>query len=215
MGNLDKFSEKIQDRLSRQDKEKGEKLLRLDKQMQEMLAKRERFNNMARHMLTSVIEPRMRELTRHFDNSTLEKPGQVAGFQSGCVFSPTDRFPAKVILKLSITSSEYFEHMELHYSLGISPALLKFKRYDSQAFNLESPTCEEEICRWVEVKILDFIETYLQLETHPEYQKDRFVVDPVCDMRFPVAQAAAMVEKDGRAIYFCSEACREEFLKNG
>lgn len=213
MGNLDKFSEKIQHRLFLQEKEKVEKLLRVDKQMKEMLEKRERFHSTAHRILAAVFVPRMRELTRHFENSRLEEPGPAAGFQSTCVFSPTDRFPAKVILNLSVTPSGYFEQMETHYSLGISPALIKYKRYDSQNFNLESASCEEEICLWVETNIFDFIETYLQLETHPEYQKDKFVIDPVCDMRFPISQAAGKVEKNGSIIYFCSEVCKEAFLK--
>jgi len=214
MGNLDKFSEDIRNRLLQQEKEKGEKLLRVDKQMQKMLEKREKFNETAHRILTSVIEPRMQELARHFENSKLEEPGQAAAFQSSCAFSPTDRFPAKVVLTLSVTPSGDLEQMETHYSLGISPGLIKYKRFDSQNFNIESVSCEEEICRWVETKIFDFIETYLQLETHPEYQKDKFVIDPVCKMRFPLSQAAGKVEKDGSTIYFCSEACKEEFVKN-
>lgn len=213
MGNMDKFSEEIRNRLLRQEKEKGEKLLRVDKQMQEMLEKREKFNGTAHRILALVIEPRMQELARHFENSKLEEPGHVAAFQSSCAFSPTDRFPAKVVLNLSVSPSGDFEQIEIHYSLGISPGLIKYKRFDSQNFNLESASCEEEICRWVETKIFDFIETYLQLETHPEYQKGKFVIDPVCNMRFPLSQAAGKVEKDGSTFFFCSEACKEEFLK--
>jgi hypothetical protein len=49
-------------------------------------------------------------------------------------------------------------------------------------------------------KIFEFIETCLQLETHPEYHKDKFVNDPVCGMRFPITQAAGKVERNGSII---------------
>ncbi len=37
------------------------------------------------------------------------------------------------------------------------------------------------------------------------------VTDPVCGTRVEPSQAAAQAEHDGRAYYFCSEACRRAF----
>lgn len=44
---------------------------------------------------------------------------------------------------------------------------------------------------------------------------DPLQLDPVCSMVVTPRRAAARVERDGRAYYFCSQACREAFLRNG
>lgn len=209
MANIGKFSEKIKKRLFLQAKEKAQKLLLLETQMKQLLENRERFNNEAHRVLASAVSPRMQELSLNFENSKL----RIEGFQCICGFSPTERFPASVTLCIDVSSCGYYEQLDIHYKLEINPALMEYVRCDRQTFNLESPICEEEIGEWVEAKILDFLESYLLLETHPEYQKENYVIDPVCQMRITVTQAAAKIEQNGRAIYFCSEVCKEAFLK--
>lgn len=209
MADIGKFSEKIQRRLFQQAKEKAQKLLQVDTQMKQLLEKREKFNSAAYRILTSAVSPRMEELSRNFENSKYK----VEGLQCICEFSPTERFPATVSLDFTLSPSGYYERLDIHYGLEITPALMEYMRYDGRTFNLENPSCEEEIGQWVEAKIFDFIETYLLLETHPEYQKENYVTDPVCNMRFPVAHAANKIEQEGRTIYFCSEVCKEAFLK--
>lgn len=46
----------------------------------------------------------------------------------------------------------------------------------------EMDDSEEAIGQWVEERITEFIDTYLRLETHPLYQKDNIVIDPICGM---------------------------------
>lgn len=57
---------------------------------------------------------------------------------------------------------------------------------------------EEALVDWVEGRILDFIDTYLLLETHPLYQKDSTVIDIVCGMHIPSTSATSTVERHGR-----------------
>lgn len=213
MSDVGEFSQKIERRLFKHAKEKAERLLQVDNQMKRLLEKRERFNSATQRILTSIVYPRMQELSRRFDNSRLMELDKTEGFRCVCEFTSTELFPAAVSLEIALSSSGFYEHLNAHYDLEISPVLMEYTRYDGCAFNLESASCEEEIGQWVETKILDFVDTYLQLETHPEYQKENFVTDPVCQMRFPIAQAVAKIEQKGRSVYFCSEVCREAFLK--
>lgn len=213
MGEIGEFSERIRKCLFQHEKEKAERLLRVDSQMKQLLEKRESFNTVARRILSSVVHPRMQELSRNFENSTLKEPGKVEGFRSVCLFSPTERFPASVSLDFTFSSSGFYERLDVHYNLEIVPALLEYVRYDKYSLNLESASLEEEMEQWVEAKILDFLETYLKLESHPDYQKENYVVDPVCQMRIPMTQAVARIERGDRTIYFCSETCRDAFMK--
>jgi YHS domain-containing protein len=90
--------------------------------------------------------------------------------------------------------------------------LMEFKRSDERNFPLKDLD-REEIGTWVEARIFDFLDTYLQLETHPLYQKDNVVTDPVCGMRFPLLEAVARIERKDETIYFCSEPCKIAYLK--
>ncbi|HKN64276.1 MAG TPA: YHS domain-containing protein, partial [Gaiellaceae bacterium] len=38
-----------------------------------------------------------------------------------------------------------------------------------------------------------------------------YAIDPVCGMQVEVANAAARSERDGVAVYFCSDHCRHRF----
>lgn len=38
--------------------------------------------------------------------------------------------------------------------------------------------------------------------------------DPVCDMQIEVEDAAGQSDYEGRAYYFCSSACKEQFDAN-
>ncbi len=40
------------------------------------------------------------------------------------------------------------------------------------------------------------------------------VKDPVCGMEIEKEQAAGRLEHDGKAYYFCSDACKEKFAEN-
>jgi len=39
------------------------------------------------------------------------------------------------------------------------------------------------------------------------------VTDPVCGMSIDSAEAAAQISHEGKAVYFCSTHCRDEFKK--
>jgi YHS domain-containing protein len=39
-------------------------------------------------------------------------------------------------------------------------------------------------------------------------------VDPVCNMRVPASAESPHATHGGKAYYFCSETCRDEFLRN-
>ncbi len=88
---------------------------------------------------------------------------------------------------------------------------MEYRRDKEEDFPLEG--ADTAIGLWVEEKIIEFVETYLRLETHPFYQKDNIVIDPVCGMQIYSVATTSKIEFPDRTIYFCSEACKEAFLK--
>lgn len=180
-----------------------------DNTMKELLEQRERFSAVSRCIMESVVHPRMEELPRHFDNAAITDHHGDTDFHCVCKFFHTPRFPATVSLNIGLLPGE--SSLKARYDLEILPVLMEYKRDEEKSFPLDYS--DEAIGMWVEEKIVEFIDTYLRLETHPLYQKDNIVIDPVCGMQISAIAATSRIESLGRTIYFCSEVCKEAFQR--
>lgn len=205
------LADKILNRLERHRHELAEKQQQLDVEMKDILERRERLTAVAKYLTEEVVLPRMEELVRHFDNGKFE--AQHADFGSSCIcdFAHTQRFPATVKLVIALLPSDD-RSLTARYDLSILPVFMEFNHSSEEDFPLN---CDEELFAvWVDNKILEFVDTYILLETHPFYQKDNTVIDIVCGMHIPSTSATSSMEWQGRTFYFCSEHCREAFIKD-
>lgn len=205
------LSEKILCCLERHQRELAEQQKLTDGTMKELLEQREQFAAVAHRIMDSVIHPRMEELKKHFDNSTTTERHGNSDFHSVCEFTHTPRFPATVSFDICLLPEESSTGLKARYDLEIFPMLMEYKRDEEKDFPLDG--ADEEIGLWVEEKIVVFVDTYLRLETHPFYQKDNLVTDPVCGMQISAVAATSKIEWSGRTIFFCSELCKEVFSK--
>lgn len=206
-----RLSDKILGCLERHQRELADQQKLIDKKMNELLEQRERFAAVARLKVDSVIRPRMDELARHFDNATITERHGDSDFHSVCEFSHTPRFPATVTFDICLLPGDDYTALTARYSLEILPVLMEFKRDEERSFPLED--ADEAMGLWVEEKIVEFVDTYLRLETHPLYQKENIVIDPVCGMQIAATASTSSVVLTGHTVYFCSEVCKEAFLK--
>lgn len=210
MEKVSKLTERILSRFEQHERGLADKQLQLDSQMKELLVQRERLAAVAKHKIETVILPRMEELSRHFDNSKVDLLHTDADFNCICEFAHTPRFPATVKLGIALLPGKN-DALTVRYDLSIFPVLMEFNRNTEETFPLD---CDEEVLGgWVDDRILEFIDTYLRLETHPFYQKDNTVLDIICGMRIPSIAATSTVERHGRTFYFCSEHCKDAFIK--
>lgn len=210
MEKINRFADRILNRLEQHKLELTDKQQQLDSNMKELLEQRERLAAIAKSKIETIILPRMEELTKHFDNSKIEVLHTDSDYNCFCVFDHTPRFPATVKLLIALLPGKD-EHLTARYDLNIFPVLMEFNGNTEESFPLDSN--EELLASWVEDRILEFIDTYLRLEAHPFYQKDNTVIDIVCGMRIPSISATSTAERNGRIFYFCSEHCREAFIK--
>ena len=211
MADSGRFSDKILGCIERHRSELAEQQKLTDGTMKELLEKRKRFAGVSRRIMETIIQPRMEELKRHFDNAVISECHGDTDFRCFLKFSHTARFPARVSLGISLLPGESDTGITVRYDLEILPILMEFKRDAEKSFPLDD--ADETIGLWVEDKIVEFVDTYLRLETHPLYQKANIVVDPVCGMQISAITAASRVELSGHTFYFCSEVCKETFQK--
>ncbi|WP_298272390.1 YHS domain-containing protein [Geobacter sp.] len=211
MAETEQLSAKIRRRLDEHGRELAQKQQLLDSSMKEMLDQREWFAAAAYRLLESVVHPKVVELSQQFDNAMVYDRHSGADFHCACQFAHTPRFPATVTLDIGLLPGGADGGMTVRYDLQILPVLMEYKRNDEMGFPLEG--ADEAVGRWVDEKILEFVDVYLRLETHPLYQKDNIVVDLVCGMPISATAATSRIERHGRTLYFCSEHCKEAYLK--
>lgn len=203
------LTERIARRFEEHRQDLAGKQQQLDSRMKELLEQRERLDTVAKGKIEKLVLPRMEELARQFGNAEVELLHTDAGYNCVCKFAHAPRFPATVRLGIALLPGNS-EHLTARYDLNILPVLMEYTRNFEEVFSLQD---DDSLARWVEDRILDFIDTYLRLETHPLYQKDNAVIDVVCGMRISSVSAASTVERHGRTFFFCSEHCRDTFLK--
>ncbi len=210
MIDLQYLEQKIQQRL--ESAEEKSRLLqgKLQARMAEMEKRYTTFEQLADEIMTDVIDPRMEKLVSLFDNAKLLERDDAGRHYSVARFDHSPRFPASVKLTLSIAHDTEIENLLLVYDLGILPIFFKFEAQDQACLPLDEFS-QEQVLRWVDEKILLFVDTYLRLEQTEQYQKNNLVTDPVCGMRFRRSIASTEAEYAEHTYYFCSPGCHEAF----
>jgi YHS domain-containing protein len=171
---------------------------------------RKTFESGAGEMHRTLIRPMVEEVGCAFDNCTVEHYLSPVAYTSCCRFARTDVYPATVELSIGIRQGSDSLQAELTYDLKVIPMLMSFTRSDSWPVDLASPALDVVRARLAEW-LLRFTDTYLSLESDPNYQDWEAHIDPVCGMHITGAAAAGVIQQGPRKIYFCSEDCRERF----
>jgi YHS domain-containing protein len=115
-----------------------------------------------------------------------------------------------VRLKLSALTDRDIEKVILSYDLEIVPVLMRFKHHDEVEFPVDKVD-KEAAAKWIDERIVDFVQTYLSMGENEIYLKDYMVEDPIVHVRFPQQAAATTLEWQGQKFYFVGEETRREF----
>jgi hypothetical protein len=122
---------------------------------------------------------------------------------------------ANVRLKFSAMTDRDVRKLILGYDLEIIPVLMRYKAHDEAEFPLQQIDAEA-VAKWIDDRIVDFVQTYMSLGENDYYLKENMVEDPVAHVRFPTFAAGATLEWQGQKLYFVGEETRREFAtQNG
>jgi YHS domain-containing protein len=151
----------------------------------------------------------LEEFVSHFENARLDVTGPEP--RVGCQFRPCLRFPALANIEFSVGHGATIqEAFAVRYHADIIPLFLQFSHDDEYRTATKEPQTKllEE---WVEKKLLDFLDAYLQIESHEQYQRAGIEIDPVCGM--PVAKPVGLTYSySGKTYYFCTQRCIDRFV---
>ncbi len=119
---------------------------------------------------------------------------------------------ARIDLRLSASTDRDVTKVILSYDLDVIPVLLRYDGHSEIEFPLDAVD-PEAVARWVDDRIVSFVQTYLSLYDNEYYLKDEMVEDPVAHVRFPKFAAGATLQRDGKTYYFVGEETRRAFEK--
>jgi YHS domain-containing protein len=208
MAELVQFSGQIEARLAAARREPNWQPTQAADFMSALRARRGEFEGAAARLVRAVIKPRLRTLASFFPNAAPDRTER--GDRCIYWFGYCERFPADVKVEMAVEHDEPIENLVVHYELYIVPAFLKYDAHDKLTMRLAAVD-DEAVARWVETKLLAFLDTYLRLDRGAEDFQDEVVVDPVCGMRISRATGGATIDYLGHPYFFCSDECRQRF----
>lgn len=117
---------------------------------------------------------------------------------------------ARIRLRFQGTTDHDIRKFILNYDLEIVPILMQFDSHSSLELPLDAVD-SELASRWIDERIMSFVQTYVALHENQYYLRDQMVTDAVSGTNFPKLAAGAQLEHGGLTYYFVSEATRREF----
>ena len=96
----------------------------------------------------------------------------------------------------------------LDYELEIIPVFFRFTPHEHLDVPLEGYD-EAAVSKWLDDRIVDFANAYLELHQTKQYQERVLVSDTVAGISFPKYFAASTLEHGGATYYFVSDETRQ------
>jgi YHS domain-containing protein len=181
-------------------------------QVQEHKQRQKRLEQLGKvfDQLRDIWRPRLELLVQKFGDRVKATPRIVPSTREA-TFDFQSHL-AQVRLKFSATTDREIQNVILSYDLEIRPVLMRFKPHDEMEFPMDKVD-KEAAAKWIDDRILDFVQTYFSMGENEIYMKDYMVEDPIAHVRFPKQAAATTLEWQGKTFYFIGEETRREFEK--
>jgi YHS domain-containing protein len=160
--------------------------------------------------LSDIWRPRLELLVKKFEGRVQATPRIVPSTREA-TFDFQSHL-ARVRLKLSAFTDRDIQKLILSYDLEIVPVLMRFKHHDEVEFPLDKVD-KEAVAKWIDDRIVDFVQTYFAMGENEIYLKDYMVEDPIAHVRFPKQAAATTLEWQGQKFYFVGEETRRAFAE--
>jgi hypothetical protein len=188
------------------DKTKQEQQARLKEQSdrQKLLKEYEA----AQAKVVEIAKPRLEVLAKKAGDRASVKP-TVALTRRSAAFE--FRSPKALIhLTYSVAPDAAVKRVIVEQDLRIVPVLWKFDSHAEFSSPI-APLDEAGLKKWLDDRIIRFVELYVQIHESEILDKAEYVEDPVAKVKFPKFAAGATLEHGGQTHYFIDDKSRQEF----
>jgi YHS domain-containing protein len=158
--------------------------------------------------LAEIWRPRLETLAKRFGDRIKVTPRLTPSRRD--VSFEFESSLAQIRLRLSALTDQEVKKLILDYHLDILPVLMKFNSNEQIEWPLDAID-EQAVAKWIDDRLVEFVQTYLSLHENEYYLKEHLVEDPVAKVRFPKLAAAATFDWEGKTYYFIANETRDEF----
>lgn len=204
------FHQQVQKRLEAAQAKLEEQRDAMDHVMVELERREGIFEEAAESLMSKVLRPTIEAFSAHFSNAQLVDLG--SSYFTKCELSHSVRFPATAHVAFVVTHDDAIERLTVQFEAHLLPVFIRYERSDMLDQQIQS--VEDDVVRhWAEEKLLGFLDSYLQIETHEQYQHDNVAIDPVCGMKVVKPKGLAH-EHQGETYFFCAQRCLDRFVQS-
>ena len=119
---------------------------------------------------------------------------------------------AHITLSFSVAPDREIKNAVVECDLKIVPILWKFDSHSEFSTPIAHPDLTA-LSRWLDDRIVGFVELYVQIHEGEILEKAEYVEDPVAKVRFPKFAAGATLEHGGQTYFFIDETTQAEFAR--
>jgi hypothetical protein len=198
--------DKVLFRVKDKTKEEQQSRLKEHQDRQKLLVEYEK----AQSKVIEIAKPRLEALAKKAGDRatvtpTVSQTRRAATFE----FRSTKAY---ITLSFSVAPDAAVENVIVEQDLRIVPVLWKFDTH-SEFTSRISPLDEAGLKKWLDDRIVAFVELYVQIHEGEILEKAEYVEDPVAKVRFPKFAAGATLEHGGQTHFFIDDKTRQEFAK--
>jgi YHS domain-containing protein len=119
---------------------------------------------------------------------------------------------AFITLSFSVVPDQLVQNAVVESELKVVPVLWKFDSHSEFRTPIGAIDAAG-LTKWLDDRILSFVNLYIEIHESEIYEKADLVEDPIAKLKFPKFAAGATLEKGGQTFYFIDEKTKAAFAK--
>ena len=164
----------------------------------------------AQARIIEIVKPRLAALAERAGDKVKVTPS-VSQTRRAATFdfkSPK----AVLILNFSVAPDRDVKQAVVECDLKVVPVLWKFDAHSEFSTPIANVDAAG-LTKWIDDRIMAFVELYIQIHEGELFSKAEMVEDPVAKISFPKFAAGATLDHGGQTHYFIDETNKAEFAR--
>jgi YHS domain-containing protein len=160
--------------------------------------------------VVEVVKPRLQALAKRAGERVSVTPSVSESRRSARFEFKSNK--AYITLVFSVAPDREVKNAVVECDLKIVPVLWKFDSHAEFSTPVASPDLAA-LAKWLDDRIVGFVELYIQIHEGELYDKAEYVEDPVAKVKFPKFAAGATLDHGGQTYFFIDANTKAEFAK--
>lgn len=183
------------------------------RELQLFEARRERLKEYEKvqPQIVAVAKPRLEALAKKAGERVAVTPSVSDTRRSARFEFRSDK--AYITLSFTAAPDRDIENVVVECDLRIVPVLWKFDSHATFTTPITSPDLSG-LAKWLDDRIVAFVELYIQIHEHEILDKAEYVEDPVAKVKFPKFAAGTTLDHAGKTLYFIDDKTKAEYAQS-